>query len=92
MNQQQVIEIATKAIITTLEVSLPMLGVALVIGLFISLFQALTQIQEMTLPFIFKVLAMVGTLALLGPWMLSTLLTYTRDLYLSIPGIIAGGG
>ncbi len=91
MSQGDVIDIATKAIWVALEISLPILIVALVVGLVVALVMALTQIQEMTLTFIPKILAIIAVLALLGPWMLSTLITFTTELFQSIPQIVNGG-
>jgi flagellar biosynthetic protein FliQ len=65
-----------------------MLLSALAIGLFIGMFQAATQINEMTLSFIPKLLILVVSIMIAGPWMLDLLLNYTRRLYLSIPGLI----
>jgi flagellar biosynthetic protein FliQ len=59
-----------------------------VIGLAVSVFQAVTQIQEQTLSFIPKVLALAGVLVVGGPWMLGQVLTYTQDLWLSIPQLV----
>ena len=58
------------------------------IGLAVSVFQAVTQIQEQTLSFIPKVLALAGVLVVGGPWMLGQVLTYTQDLWLSIPQLV----
>jgi flagellar biosynthetic protein FliQ len=66
----------------------PLLLVALVTGLLISLFQAATQINEMTLSFIPKLLAVFATLVIAGPWMLNTVLDYMRNLFSSIPQIV----
>jgi flagellar biosynthetic protein FliQ len=60
----------------------------LVVGLAVSVFQAVTQIQEQTLSFIPKILALAGVLLVLGPWMLNQLLSYTTDLWASIPQLI----
>lgn len=91
MTQQDVIDIATRATWISLEISIPILGVALIVGLVLALLMALTQVQEMTLTFIPKILAIVAVLALLGPWMLSVLITFTTDLFQSIPEIVKGG-
>jgi flagellar biosynthetic protein FliQ len=91
MNQADVIDIATKAVWVTLEVSLPILITALVVGLVVAIAMALTQIQEMTLTFIPKILAVVAVLAIAGPWMLSTLMTFTINLFHSIPQMVNGG-
>ncbi|MDF0679209.1 MAG: flagellar biosynthesis protein FliQ, partial [Nitrosomonas sp.] len=69
----------------------PLLLAALVTGLVISIFQAATQINEMTLSFIPKLLAIFITLALAGPWILQIMLDYITRLYTSIPWIISGG-
>ena len=66
----------------------PLLMVALVTGLIISLFQAATQINEMTLSFIPKLLAVFATIVIAGPWMLYTVLDYMRNLFTSIPQLV----
>ena len=66
----------------------PMLLVALVTGLVIGAFQAATQINEMTLSFIPKLVAIAATLVIAGPWMLKVLVSYTRELFESIPSLI----
>ena len=66
----------------------PLLLVALVTGLLISLFQAATQINEMTLSFIPKLLAVFATLVIAGPWMLNSVLDYMRNLFASIPQLV----
>ena len=71
-----------------LMVSAPVLIVVLAVGLVVSIFQAATQINEMTLSFIPKLLAMFVVIILAGPWMLSTLVDYTRQLFSSIPQVI----
>jgi flagellar biosynthetic protein FliQ len=68
--------------------SAPPLLAALLTGLLVSVFQAATQINEMTLSFIPKLLAIFGALVLFGPWMLALLLDYIRDLFTGIPGMI----
>ncbi|MEM9101493.1 MAG: flagellar biosynthesis protein FliQ [Pseudomonadota bacterium] len=70
---------------TALIIASPLLGTTLVIGLLISIFQVVTQIQEMTLTFVPKIVASVGALAIFGPWMLSTLVEYTKQLFMNIP-------
>ena len=90
MDQSQVMEVATKAMWVTLQVSMPILGVTLVVGLLVSIFQAVTQLQEPTLTFIPKVLATVVVIVVAGPWMLNTMLGFTIDLWSGIPSIGAG--
>jgi flagellar biosynthesis protein FliQ len=59
-----------------------------VVGLIVSVFQAVTQIQEQTLAFIPKIVAIAAVLVILGPWMMGQILTYTSDLYNGIPGMV----
>ena len=88
MTQDVVVNLATTALTLAFKVALPMLGAGLCVGLLVSIFQAVTQIQEQTLAFIPKVLALAAVLLLLGPWMLNQLLAYTSDLWSGIPNII----
>lgn len=90
MGRDQVVSIGMDAMELTLEVALPMLLVALAVGLVVSVFQAVTQIQEQTLSFIPKILALALVIVVAGPWMLDQMLTYTRELYTSIPTVAAG--
>ncbi len=66
-------------------ISLPMLGVALVVGIAISLFQAVTQIQEMTLTFVPKIIAVFVAMILAAPWMSDQMISFTRELFSMIP-------
>ncbi len=91
MNPEQAMTIGRQALEVTFMIAAPILLAALVTGLIISIFQAATQINEMTLSFIPKLLAMFITLALAGPWMLQIMLDYITRLYTSIPWIISGG-
>ena len=84
MNQSQIMEIGAKAMWVTLELSLPILGVSLVVGLLVSIFQAVTQLQEPTLTFIPKILAVVVVIVFAGPWMMNTMLDFTVDLWAGI--------
>ena len=88
MNQDVVISLAMDAMTLALKVGMPLLLVGLVVGLVVSIFQAVTQIQEMTLSFIPKILAVALVLIVLGPWMLNQMVGYTTDLYHSIPGLV----
>jgi len=88
MNAQTVISLVQQALEILVLVSAPLLLTALAVGLLISVFQAATQINEMTLAFIPKLLAMFLGVILAGPWMLSTLIDFTRQLFTSIPQII----
>ena len=88
MTQDVVVNLATTALTLAFKVALPMLGAGLAVGLLVSIFQAVTQIQEQTLAFIPKVLALAAVLLILGPWMLNQLLAYTADLWGGIPNLI----
>jgi flagellar biosynthetic protein FliQ len=88
MDQDVVISLATQAMSLALKISLPLLGVGLLVGVVISIIQAVTQIQEQTLAFIPKVLAMAAVLVIGGPWMLNQLLAYTAELWQSIPSMV----
>ena len=85
MDQSQIMEVGAKAMWVTLQVSMPVLGVSLVVGLLVSIFQAVTQLQEPTLTFIPKILAVVVVIVIAGPWMLNTMLGFTIDLWAGIP-------
>ena len=91
MNQDVVINISMQAMQLAFMVALPLLLVALVVGLVVSVFQAVTQIQEQTLTFIPKIVAMGVTLVVAGPWLLGQVVTYTQQLYSSIPTVVGGG-
>jgi flagellar biosynthetic protein FliQ len=84
MDQGTVINIAQNALLITLYVSAPLLGLSLIVGLAVSIFQATTQIQEQTLSFIPKILAVIAAIAIFGSWMMKMLIEYTNNLYESI--------
>lgn len=88
MNEDVVVKLAMDALTLTLKVALPLMLAGLVVGLVISVFQAVTQIQEMTLTFIPKILVTATVLVVAGPWMLDQLLAYTENLYSSIPRLV----
>ncbi|MEW6728389.1 MAG: flagellar biosynthesis protein FliQ [Pseudomonadota bacterium] len=88
MNADTVIDITRQALTVILMLSLPLLLTALAAGLLVGIFQAATQINEMTLSFIPKLLAMVVVILLAGSWMLGVLVDYTRRLFDAIPGLI----
>ena len=85
MTQELVIGIAQKAILVTLKLSAPILGFALVTGVLVSLFQAMTQIQELTLALVPKILAVILAIVLFGPWMLRVIVEFTTNLFTNIP-------
>jgi flagellar biosynthesis protein FliQ len=88
MNPDTVMSLGSRALEITLMLAAPLLLVALVTGLIVGAFQAATQINEQTLSFIPKLLALALTMVVAGPWMLKVLLSYTRELFESIPNLI----
>lgn len=84
MDQGTVINIAQQALLVVLYVSGPILGLSLIVGLAVSVFQATTQIHEQTLAFIPKILAVIVAIAAFGSWMLKVLTEYTQNLYTNI--------
>jgi flagellar biosynthetic protein FliQ len=88
MTPETVMTVAQRALEITLLLSAPLLIAALVVGLLVGVFQAATQINEMTLSFIPKLLGMAATAVIAGPWMLKLMVNYTRELFESIPGLI----
>ena len=88
MNSQMVLTMGQEAMALMLMVSAPVLGVVLVVGLLVSLFQAVTQINEATLSFVPKLIAAVAVFAITGPWMLSVLVDYIRRTIEAIPTLL----
>jgi flagellar biosynthetic protein FliQ len=91
MDQDTVIHLSTQAMELAMKVGGPLLIVGLVIGLVVSVFQAITQIQEQSLSFIPKIIGTAVVIVVAGPWMLNQLLGYTEELYRSIPALVGGG-
>ncbi len=85
MGPDSVIQIGSEAVKMVLLLSMPMLVVALVVGIAISLFQAVTQIQEMTLTFVPKIIAVFAAIIIAAPWMTERLISFTRDIFNMIP-------
>ncbi len=88
MTPESVMTMGRQAMEITLLVSAPLLFVALVIGLVVSIFQAATQINEATLSFIPKLVGIFVALIIAGPWMLAVMLDYMRQVFTGIPGLI----
>lgn len=88
MNSQFVLTMGQDALWMLLMISAPVLGVVLVVGLLISLFQAVTQINEATLAFVPKLLAAIAVFALAGPWMLGSLVEFVRRTIEAIPASV----
>jgi flagellar biosynthetic protein FliQ len=88
MNQDTAVNLAAQAMSLALKIGGPLLIVALAIGLLVSVFQAVTQIQEQSLSLIPKIMGIAVVIVLLGPWMLGQLVAYTTALYTSIPTMV----
>lgn len=91
MDQDTVIQLAQQAMMLAMKVGGPLMLVGLAIGLIVSVFQAVTQIQEQSLSFIPKIVGVAVVIVVGGPWMLNQLLGYTEDLYRNIPMLVGAG-
>ena len=89
MTAETVMTMTYQAMKIALAMAGPLLVITLIVGLVISIFQAATQINEMTLSFIPKLLAMCGVLVLLGPWLIGLMVDYIRQLIGQIPGLVS---
>jgi len=85
MTEQYAIDVAQHAFITALQIGGPLLACSLAVGMLVSVFQAVTQINEQTLSFVPKILAISAALAVLGPWMATTLIGYMVGIFNSLP-------
>lgn len=92
MDDVAVLEVAVHALAVAAKLSAPMLLTALCVGFVISLFQSVTQIQEVTLSFVPKAIAVGVALLVCGKWMIAEITTFTVQLYESIPGLVSGTG
>jgi flagellar biosynthesis protein FliQ len=88
MNQDTVINLATQAMMLALKIAGPVLLLGLIVGLLVSIFQAVTSIQEQSLSFIPKIVGVAVLIVVLGPWMLGQIVSYAQNLYLSIPSLL----
>lgn len=88
MTPEFVVGFARQSIELALLISMPMLGVGLIVGVVVSIIQAATQIQEMTLTFIPKVVSIFVALLLAFPWIMDKMITFTREIFLNIPNYI----
>ena len=91
MDSQTAVDLARQALSTALLIGAPVLLVGVLVGLIISLFQALTQIQDQTISFVPKIITMVLVLMLSLPWLVQHMMTYSQNLILNIPLTITGG-
>lgn len=89
MGQDFYIDVAHQAVKVTLLLASPMLLGALFTGIIVSIFQAVTQINEQTLSFIPKIIVIVGAVAIFSPWMSEEITTFTRELILDIPRVVS---
>lgn len=87
MGQDYVVQVIYQGVILTLLLSLPSVGVGLLVGFLISLFQAVTQIQEQTLTFVPKVIAVLLMIAFTSPWLISLMVDFTASLWAGIPAM-----
>jgi len=87
MTDQTVIDLGSQAIMVTMQVAAPVLMTTMIVGVIISIFQAATQINEQTLTFIPKILAITAAMIICGPWILQVMLGFTKEIFNGIPGI-----
>ncbi len=85
-----VTNVSSQAIKTALLLASPMLLSALFMGILVSLFQAVTQINEQTMSFIPKIIVIIGAIVICAPWMSDTIINFTTELYTSIPQVVTG--
>ena len=90
MTQADAVHLAIETMLTTFKLVAPILGVSLAVGLIISMFQSVTQIQEFTLTFVPKLAAVSLVLLFTGHWMMDTLITYCDTLFNQIPQLLGG--
>lgn len=88
MSGDMAIQLGREALTMVMLVSAPMLGLGLIVGILVSIFQATTQIQEQTLSFIPKIIAIFFSILIFGPWILSMMVDYTRQIFISLPQMI----
>ncbi|MHC1758608.1 MAG: flagellar biosynthesis protein FliQ [Negativicutes bacterium] len=88
MTQDLAIEVGREALFMVMLVAAPMLGLGLIVGVIVSIFQATTQIQEQTLVFVPKIIATFVAILLFGPWILGMMVDYTREIFTSFNSLI----
>ena len=88
MSDAAVIALVQDALLTAVLVSAPILVVSLVIGMLVSVFQAMTQINEVTMTFVPKIFGVFAVAAVLGPWMVGTIVNYTQRLFATLPLVV----
>jgi flagellar biosynthetic protein FliQ len=88
MGEEIFFEIGREALLVVLKLGLPILGATLVVGILVSIFQAVTQVHELTLTFVPKILVVILILVLLGPWMVRTILDFVVQLFWNLPSLV----
>ena len=88
MSNDLVIQLGQEALMMVMIISAPMLGLGLMVGIMVSIFQATTQIQEQTLAFIPKIIAVFVSILIFGRWMLRMMISYIQNLFINLPGFI----
>lgn len=88
MGEELFLEVGREALLVVLKIGLPILGAALVVGILVSVFQAITQVHELTLTFVPKILVVILILVLLGPWMVRTVLDFVMQLFWNLPSFV----
>ena len=88
MTELFALEIGRNALMMVVMLSAPMMAAALVVGLLVSIFQALTQVNEQSLTFVPKILAVFGTIVVTGPWLLNSLVGYATGLFTMLPNMV----
>ncbi len=91
METQMAVDIGRRAILTALLIGSPVLIVGMAVGLTIGLFQALTQVQDQTIAFVPKIVAMVAAIGICLPWLIQTMVDYSEELFVEIPTHLFGG-
>lgn len=88
MGEELFFEIGREALLVVLKVGLPVLGATLLVGILVSIFQAVTQVHELTLTFVPKILVVILILVVLGPWMVRTVLDFVIQLFWNLPVLV----
>lgn len=91
MDAQNAIDLGRDAILTAMLISAPLMAAGAVVGLVIGLVQALTQVQDQTVSFVPKMIAMVAVLGLTLPWLIQKMMDYSHELFTDIPRVVMGG-
>ncbi|MEN3186365.1 MAG: flagellar biosynthesis protein FliQ [Atribacterota bacterium] len=88
MGEELFLEVGREVLLVVLKIGVPILGATLVVGILVSVFQAVTQVHELTLTFVPKILVVILILILLGPWMVRTLLDFVIQLFWNLPSFV----